>query len=75
MPPFLKQETMKTLWDPVIKTSKDSKHFWGLGWAVSEQAQDFAFAEKHRFYSVHTGKFVSTVKYSDLHFVSSQHAC
>lgn len=46
---------MDLLWNPIIKTSKDSNFFWGLSWAVTEEKTSQAFAEKHRFYATHTG--------------------
>ena len=36
LPPFLKPETMKLLWTPVIKTSEDGDGTYGLGWSIFE---------------------------------------
>jgi len=55
LPPFLKPDTMKLLWDPVIKTSKDGNGMYGLGWAVMESKEEYAFAKKQRFFTSHTG--------------------
>ena len=55
LPPVLKPGTMKMLWTPMIKTSKDGDGFYGLGWAVTEEKTDYAYAKKHRFYAAHSG--------------------
>ena len=49
---------MKLLWDPVIKTSKDGDGMYGLGWAIMEDKEEYAFAKKQRFFTSHTGKFL-----------------
>ena len=54
-PTVFKPETMKTLWTPVIKTSKNGDHLIGLSWFVTEEKTDYAFGKKHRFYAAHTG--------------------
>ena len=55
MRPFLKPETLKTMWNPEIKVGKDSDASWGLGWAVMEPKEEFAFCQKIRFFACHTG--------------------
>ena len=57
LPPYLKPETMKLLWTPVIKTSKEGDGTYGLGWSILEAKEEYAFAKKQRFISAHTGVF------------------
>ena len=67
LPPFLKPDTMKLLWDPVIKTSKDGNGMYGLGWAVMESKEEYAFAKKQRFFTSHTGRFQNYELNKDYH--------
>ena len=58
---------MKLLWDPVIKTSKDGNGMYGLGWAVMESKEEYAFAKKQRFFTSHTGRFQNYELNKDYH--------
>ncbi|XP_062586087.1 serine beta-lactamase-like protein LACTB, mitochondrial [Saccostrea cucullata] len=55
---FLKQETMKSVWTPLFKASKEKDVFYGMGWFVDEEGQKYGQGKQSRFCASHTGAAV-----------------
>ncbi|XP_061184109.1 serine beta-lactamase-like protein LACTB, mitochondrial isoform X1 [Saccostrea echinata] len=55
---FLKQETMKSIWTPLFKASKEKDAFYGMGWFVDEEGQKYGQGKQTRFCASHTGAAV-----------------
>jgi hypothetical protein len=58
LPGYLKQETVQALWEAAPNTAQgsgESRHEYGLGWAVKRRENLHAFCKDQKFYASHTG--------------------
>lgn len=57
-PGFLNPETMRALWIPLYKCSKEKEVWYGMGWFVDGDQQKYGQGKHSRFCVSHTGNAV-----------------
>nr|XP_039261000.1 serine beta-lactamase-like protein LACTB, mitochondrial [Styela clava] len=60
-PGFLKSDTVKMMWSPIVKPEQNSDKrlrtntYYGLGWSVYPESQEYEYANRYDFEVLHTG--------------------
>ncbi|CAH1788201.1 unnamed protein product [Owenia fusiformis] len=56
LPGYLKSETVKKMWTPVVNTSNSSEGGnYGMGWGIRKESSEYGYGKYHQFYAAHTG--------------------